>query len=305
MVEMVVVNVSVEFELSNKPVFSDIELAVFFFLFFLSLSMIIRNLARAVIPPLLLLLLLLLLTVTSSYGNQNQQFNNSCGDIHNITFPFQLQGDPSHAAYHDDFILSCDENNRTVLNLSLGKYYVQSINYTNSSIRLVDIGIQTNDICSSFPLSSLTPLDFFHGAGPYSFLPGTVISVVFLRCGNPIHSPAYINRTGYCVTGDESGSGYYSYVVAGDVTLWDFPDSCLLDQVAWGSSSRLISDQGLLILSWLDLNRELAYGFEASYTWYSSQNCKICKESYYKNYHSEDSSYNCGDCKFEPPFLSE
>ncbi|KAI8571405.1 hypothetical protein RHMOL_Rhmol01G0117600 [Rhododendron molle] len=274
----------------------------------------IRSLARAVTPP-----LLLLLTITSSYGNQNQQFNNSCGDIHNITFPFQLQGDPSHTAFDEYFALSCDENNRTVLNLLSGKYYVQSINYTNSSIRLVDVGIQTNDICSSFPLSSLTPLDFVNGVGPYSFLPpGTefdgvgpysflpgISTVVFLSCENPIQSPAYINRTGtYCFTGDELGNGYYSYVVAGDITLWDFPDSCLLDQVACGSSSRLISDQGLLNLSWLDLNRELAYGFEASYTWYSASTCKICKESYYYTYHSDESSYVCGDCKFEPPFLT-
>ncbi|KAG5564977.1 hypothetical protein RHGRI_000999 [Rhododendron griersonianum] len=224
--------------------------------------MIIRSFARVVTPPFLLLLLLLAVTCQE---NQNQEFINSCGDIHNITFPFQLKGDPSHDAYDHNFILSCDENNRTVLNLLSEKYYVQSISYTNFSIRLVDVGFQTSDICSSFPLSSLIPADFIDVVVPY-YVNIDPVTVTFLSCENPlIQSPAYINRTGYCTTGDGSGNGYYSYVVVGEVTLWDFPDSCLMDKVASSSSPRLISGQGFLNLSWLDLNRELAYGFEASW----------------------------------------
>ncbi|KAF7133292.1 hypothetical protein RHSIM_Rhsim09G0157400 [Rhododendron simsii] len=106
-----------------------------------------------------LLLLLLLFSVTCSYGNQNQQFFNSCGDI-NISFPFRLQGDPSYTCNDNDYSLLCDENNRTVLNLPSGKYYVQSINYTDYSIHLVDVGIQTNDICSPFHLFPSTFLYF-------------------------------------------------------------------------------------------------------------------------------------------------
>ncbi|KAI8571100.1 hypothetical protein RHMOL_Rhmol01G0091000 [Rhododendron molle] len=230
--------------------------------------MIIRSFARAFTPP-FLLLLLLLLGVTCQ-ENKNQQFINSCGDIHNITLPFQLQGDPSsHTAYNEYFTLSCDENNRTVLNLLSGKYYVQSINYTSFTIRLADVGIQTSDICSSFPLSSLS--DFFNGAVPYSIFPIMMSisssTVVFLSCENPIQSAVYVNRTGYCVTRDESGNGYYSYVMVGEpeVALWDFPDSCRLDKVVCGSSPQLIAARGWNV-SWLDLNRELAYGFEASWT---------------------------------------
>ena len=53
----------------------------------------------------------------------------SCGNIHNISFPFRLKTDPENCG---DFSLelSC-ENNRTVLYISRGKYYVQEISYNN------------------------------------------------------------------------------------------------------------------------------------------------------------------------------
>ncbi|KAI8565006.1 hypothetical protein RHMOL_Rhmol03G0226900 [Rhododendron molle] len=60
-------------------------------------------------------------------GGKNRRGAN--GHIHNIGFPFQLQGDPSITCTEDDYTLLCDENNRTVLNLPSGNYYVQSINY--------------------------------------------------------------------------------------------------------------------------------------------------------------------------------
>ncbi|KAG5558795.1 hypothetical protein RHGRI_008674 [Rhododendron griersonianum] len=208
-------------------------------------------------PP-LLFLLLLLFSVTCCYGNQNQQFINSCGDIHNISFPFQLQGDPSNTCNDSFYTLSCDENNRTVLPLLSGKYYVQSIDYTDQSIRLVDVGIQTNNICSSFPLSSFNGSDFSSFG---SYRESRSWFLFFLSCENPVQSPIYINRTRYCNTRDESGNGYYSYVVAGrDVRVRDFADSCVLE-VSYISTSRLIGKRGSN-LSWLDLNKELGYGFD-------------------------------------------
>ncbi|KAI8564999.1 hypothetical protein RHMOL_Rhmol03G0226300 [Rhododendron molle] len=225
----------------------------------------------------LLLSLLLLFSVTCSYGNQNQQFINSCGDIHNISFPFQLQGDPSNTCKDENYTLSCDENNRTVLSLLSGKYYVKSINYTTQSIHLVNVGFQSNDICSSFPPSSLIPSDHFD-AGPYWTWLWDVRSVVFLSCENPVQYPSiYINKTGYCnSTRDNSGNGYYSYAVTGDVGVWDIADSCFLEAV-YLSSSPLVIERGSN-LSWLDLNEVLEYGFEASwdmfYQFCSSTYCR-------------------------------
>ncbi|KAE9464165.1 hypothetical protein C3L33_03927, partial [Rhododendron williamsianum] len=232
-----------------------------------------------------LLLLVILFSVTCSYGNQKQQSINSCGDNLNISFPFQLQGDPSNNTCNDYFYtLSCDENNRTVLPLLSGKYYyVQSINYTDQSIRLVDVGIQTNNICSSFPLSSFNRSDFYP-VGFFDFY--SVSSVLFLSCEKPVQSPTYINRTRYCNTRDDSGNGYYSYVVAAgdDVRVWDIADSCLLE-VSYISSSPAISERGWN-LSWLDFNKELGYGFVGTFGFRFgfgirfgfSGGCNRCKE---------------------------
>ena len=52
----------------------------------------------------------------------------SCGNIHNISFPFRLKSDPENCGY-PWYELSC-ENNRTVRYLRGGKYYVQVINYS-------------------------------------------------------------------------------------------------------------------------------------------------------------------------------
>ncbi|KAH7853805.1 hypothetical protein Vadar_006787 [Vaccinium darrowii] len=215
-----------------------------------------------------LLFLLLLFSVTC-HGIQNKQFINSCGDI-GISFPFQLQGHPSHTCNDQNFTLSCDKNNRTVLQLLSGKYYVKSIDYSSHSIRLVDERIQANDICPSFPLSSLAlPNSFYPPYSPYM----STSSVVFLRCEKPVQSPNYINKTAYCnTTRDDAGNGYHSYVVAGDVRVRDVADSCAAE-VLYMSSSRLIRERGS-DLSPLDFNRELGYGFEAS--WYFG--CHRCKE---------------------------
>ncbi|KAH7856081.1 hypothetical protein Vadar_032517 [Vaccinium darrowii] len=258
--------------------------------------MFIRSLAWGNTPPLLLLLLLLLLLFSvTCHGNQNQQFINSCGNIHNISAPFHLQGDPSHTSNDEYYTLSCDSNNRTVLDAFSGKYYVQAINYIDQLIRLVDVGIQTNDICSSFPLSPLTPLDFLVGIGPYT-VDLTASAVVFLRCENPIQSPIYISRTGYCNTGEDSANGSYSYVVPGEATLLDVADSCLVEAVC-GCSSPLKGSN----LTWLDVNRELEYGFEAS--WGGVTLCEICKKRESQLTVSKKTlSVWCGNCKLELSF---
>ena len=64
----------------------------------------------------------------------------SCGNIHNISFPFRLKSDPENCGYFG-YELSC-ENNPTVLYLYGGKYYVQEISYNNYTIRIVDSSIR-------------------------------------------------------------------------------------------------------------------------------------------------------------------
>jgi hypothetical protein len=63
----------------------------------------------------------------------------SCGNIRNISYPFRLTSDPEKCG-DPRYILSC-ENNQTVLHLYGGRYYVREIDYTDSSIRVVDPGV--------------------------------------------------------------------------------------------------------------------------------------------------------------------
>nr|GMD55078.1 LEAF RUST 10 DISEASE-RESISTANCE LOCUS RECEPTOR-LIKE PROTEIN KINASE-like 2.1 [Ipomoea batatas] len=82
----------------------------------------------------------------------------SCGSIRNISSPFRLNTDPENCG-NPDYQLTCDEQNRTVLTLKTQKYYVQSINYDNYTVRVVDSGVQQNNMCS-FPRYALAQYSF-------------------------------------------------------------------------------------------------------------------------------------------------
>ncbi|KAJ8770535.1 hypothetical protein K2173_018026 [Erythroxylum novogranatense] len=71
----------------------------------------------------------------------------SCGNIPNISYPFRLRTDHKNCG-NKDYELSCENNLALVLNLFSAKYYVQAINYSNYTIRLVDAGVRADD-CSS------------------------------------------------------------------------------------------------------------------------------------------------------------
>jgi hypothetical protein len=73
----------------------------------------------------------------------------SCGDIHNISYPFRLQDQPQNCG-HQKYTLSCESNYQTVLHLYAGKYHVRQINYENYTIRVVDSGIHQLSIPRSF-----------------------------------------------------------------------------------------------------------------------------------------------------------
>ncbi|CAL5415318.1 unnamed protein product [Camellia sinensis] len=73
--------------------------------------------------------------------------------------------------------------------------------------------------------------------------------ILFWNCENPVKSPYYINTTSYyCDNGFNSSSlKGYSYVVAGQVRVWDVADSCTVQTIA------------------IYVNKALEYGFEVSW----------------------------------------
>ncbi|KAH7855565.1 hypothetical protein Vadar_026293 [Vaccinium darrowii] len=255
----------------------------------------------------LLLLLLLLLFSVTWHGSRNQEFINSCGDIHNISFPFQLLGDPSNTCNDTYYTLICDENNRTLLNLFFGTYVVQSINYTDYSISLLFNQLnqpinQTNFglLCFSegeSPIALTVDFDPVNAAGgPYT-LPALTL-VATLGCENPVHTPIYLNKTGYCQ--QNFGNGNYSYVVAGDqLRARDIADSCSVEAL-YLSSSQLIRERGSN-MSLSDMNRELGSGVEVS--WESVRACETCRKRAFCFGSAVNVISVCGDaCKFVPYF---
>jgi len=104
-----------------------------------------------------LLLLVILAGHQSCSASKNSTVDcapSSCGNIHNISYPFRLSTDLNSCG-NKKYELTC-ENNRPALYLKnkTVKYYVQAIDYSNLTIRVVDADVQKDD-CFSIPRHSL------------------------------------------------------------------------------------------------------------------------------------------------------
>ncbi|XP_042487661.1 LEAF RUST 10 DISEASE-RESISTANCE LOCUS RECEPTOR-LIKE PROTEIN KINASE-like 1.2 [Macadamia integrifolia] len=212
----------------------------------------------------------------------------SCGNLVNISYPFWLKGhDPLPECRDPRYELSC-ENNRTVLYLYSGKYYVESISYNNRTMKVVDSGLQIHN-CSSRPLYSLTYYANFTSStksdtqnkDPFFYpwpWPGNLGNyVVFLSCENPIRdtaksssSPHFVN-TYPCINGSLGGS-QYSYVFVGEIQFSDVPDSCTIGTMV---PIRTLLDAGDH-RSFSEIHYEMAMGFDLS--WFRID-CGSCDET--------------------------
>ncbi|KAK3416920.1 hypothetical protein EUGRSUZ_H02661 [Eucalyptus grandis] len=183
-----------------------------------------------------------------------------------------------------EYELAC-ENNRTVLYLYPGRYYVKSIFYKKSfrhdfygEITMVDDGLQKSN-CSSLPrhhlnLSNLR--DYFPSA------PGSYWSVAFMRCSQPVASAAYVNIEP-CIEGSYpsdmppniSQMKWYSYAVywfcvtPEALQVGDIKDSCNItmktdfsvDNLTWERDS-----YNRVRPTYEDIHNMMAEGFNLSYS---------------------------------------
>ncbi|XP_058001066.1 uncharacterized protein LOC131179132 [Hevea brasiliensis] len=213
----------------------------------------------------------------------------SCGNNHNIRYPFGLRTDLNNCGDHR-FELSC-ENNFTVLNLFRGKYYVQSINYDNFTIRLVDAGVHQHN-CSSFPRFPL-PVDYFNDDEivPYSYYkyqwtkseedkwaklgepPMLSQMIIFIKCPNPVYSPLYVDTAPCVLRGFNSSVSalkrHYSYVNIGDMKASELMESCSVEMISMFPVSAKKN------MSFIEIHRELAFGFQLSWHKYIIK-CEKC-----------------------------
>ncbi|RVW87546.1 Rust resistance kinase Lr10 [Vitis vinifera] len=155
-------------------------------------------------------------------GNQTCR-PSSCGDIQNISNPFRLKGDPSWCG-DSEYELLC-ENNRTMVNLDPGKFYVADINYDHYTIRIVDPGLKKGN-CFSTPLYSLS----YYRFESYDIL-GVTNTTVLMNCEQPISDDNYIPITpcnSSNVTSSSSQAHVYALVGGKYMLVNDIKYSCTI-----------------------------------------------------------------------------
>ncbi|KAL1532014.1 LEAF RUST 10 DISEASE-RESISTANCE LOCUS RECEPTOR-LIKE PROTEIN KINASE-like 2.5 [Salvia divinorum] len=186
----------------------------------------------------------------------------ACGAIRNISYPFRLTSDPSHCG-DPRFELTC-ENNATSLSLNSHKYYVKTINYQNSTIRLLDASITNDTICTS--PSSPPPSNSLHPYyNHYSVLEQ---SVNFISCPGPLHnSSLFTDITPHCAS-HPSHPGF-RYVKVGRIKASGVPQTCGVDLIVMTSWPGFADSKKNV--SFLEIQQSLLYGFEVLF-------CSWCRE---------------------------
>ncbi|KAL4594851.1 hypothetical protein ACB092_12G048800 [Castanea dentata] len=182
----------------------------------------------------------------------------SCGNIHNISFPFRLNTDPENCG-DPRYELSCENNHTVLLYLFGGKYFVQEISYNNYTIRIVDSGMHKDNYFSfSTPTYSLSLHKFS--------LEYLSRSLALMSCEKSVNSPLYLD-TSTCNFNDNSSSisdskRRYRYVKVGRTKASEVEDSCQVEKMFLTSWPINNDDPNI---SCTDVHNELAYGFELSW----------------------------------------
>jgi len=219
------------------------------------------------------LLFLVILAGHQSCSARKNCSPSSCGNIHNISYPFRLSTDPKSCG-KKKYELSC-ENNRTTLYLkNMGeKYYVQAISYDDSlsAIRLVDADVQKHG-CLSIPRHSFRMngdnIDHYY---PYNVIGyGSSFTLVFISCQNPIPCPRFnCVSTSSCKNGSISSNSSrhvegYSYVmVTKDMYVADVPDLCRINLIY--DPTLFTQQKNITNMSLIDVQDILASGFDIAW----------------------------------------
>ncbi|VVA32269.1 Hypothetical predicted protein [Prunus dulcis] len=198
---------------------------------------------------------------TCNAKDESTKCTSSCGNIHNISYPFRLKHDPKHCG-NVKYTLSCENDNTLVDVPSSGRYYVQAINYHNQTIRLVDPGLQNNN-CSSMPRNFLPGLRF-----PYSIINkrGSPLStpIFYIMCSNPVNSSLYV-ETAPCLNTSATSlvqQKTYSYVKVGAMVVGDLNRGCSVEY-----ASALLNYSKDYMPSYKSIHSALMHGFELRVDW--------------------------------------
>ncbi|PQP99030.1 uncharacterized protein Pyn_21581 [Prunus yedoensis var. nudiflora] len=101
--------------------------------------------ASSVLYSVLLIFLCFVRVQVQARYHKQANCSTSCGEIQNIKYPFRLKGDPS-GCRDPDYEFSCVDD-RTILEIFPGKFYVHNISYNDQILLLVDVNF-ANGSCS-------------------------------------------------------------------------------------------------------------------------------------------------------------
>ncbi|PQM34322.1 uncharacterized protein Pyn_30626 [Prunus yedoensis var. nudiflora] len=101
--------------------------------------------ASSVLYSVLLIFLCFVRVQVQARYHKQANCSTSCGEIQNIKYPFRLKGDPS-GCRDPDYEFSCVDD-RTILEIFPGKFYVHNISNNDQILRLVDVNF-ANGSCS-------------------------------------------------------------------------------------------------------------------------------------------------------------
>ncbi|QCD99346.1 hypothetical protein DEO72_LG7g627 [Vigna unguiculata] len=165
--------------------------------------------------------------------------------------------------------------------MNSAKYHVQTINYKNYTVRVVDPALQLHN-CSSLPLHSLSRSNFSDTYyNPYytdtyqavlnaydneESLTLIFEHIVFVNCKHSVRENVKYVKTEERVKWDSKG---YAYAVGGDLKAADLEVGCDIKLVAL-TSLRTFNNH-----SYTSMHSSLAYGFEISWVKLACQNCLL------------------------------
>ncbi|KAF8035369.1 hypothetical protein BT93_C1407 [Corymbia citriodora subsp. variegata] len=240
----------------------------------------------------LLLVLVLLQAMTSSAEPSNRRcVVGSCGNFHNITYPFRLRND-SKKCGEPTIELAC-EDNRTVLYFRGDRYYMLSVNYSAREIRLVDDRLQKNN-CSSLPHHSSVQYKFMNNRYPYNPHSMDVGTLVIVNCSQPVSSLFYIS-TYPCIArsySSNTSSNWNSYALVNPKAS-DVRDFCTISNWAWVPWLKEINRSS----NYEQIHSIMADGFIIHFDIFSVKRTVFCFFDLYSIYRGQacGSKYYSGD----------
>ncbi|KAL5071035.1 hypothetical protein RYX36_021922 [Vicia faba] len=238
-------------------------------------------------------LILIILPYNKVYGGYEQQQQESCSrrcGVHYITYPFRLKDSPENCG-HKRYNLSCEDNKQLILyDISYGKYYVQSINYDNFTIRLLDFNLLYSNYSLS-PDYSLGLYDFSYDIFPYldyyQYKNGTgyalTKSMLFVSCPNRMEY-SYVGNCMNISSYTQYGNPFYIGVYGKIISELGLGDGCRIEFMY--PSSWDLQDGNNNNISCTDIRRMMLYGFELS--WLNS----LCKDGWF-SYLDENNQRRC------------